>query len=109
MAAASHHRQHVEASLAQQVAQVGDGGVGGDVRGEPTLPLRLGELEGAAQLVQRVPTHHGPDEHAIRFKDLLDLNSAGQSLILPLISHQSVDEAESSVPGSPVSALQAGR
>lgn len=105
-AAAPHHRQHVEASLAQQVAQVGDGGVGGDVGGEPTLPLHLGELEGAAQLVQRVPTHHGADEHAVRFQDLLDLNSAGQSLILPLIPHRSV---EGSVPGSPVSALRAGR
>lgn len=85
-AAAAHHRQHVEASLAQQVAQVGDGGVGGDVGGEATLALRLGQLEGAAQLVQRVPAHRGPDEHAIRFKDLLDLNSAAQRLMLPLTS-----------------------
>lgn len=81
-AAASHHRQHVEASLTQQVAQVADGRVGGDVGGEPPLPLCLGELEGAAQLVQGVPAHYGPDEHAIRFKDLLDLKSGGQRFII---------------------------
>lgn len=73
----SHHRQHVEACLSQQVAQVGDGGVRGDVGGEAPLPLRLSELEGAAQLVQSVSAHHGPDEHAIRFQDLMDLKSDG--------------------------------
>lgn len=88
----SHHRQHAEAGLTQQVAQVGDGCVGGDVGGEAPLPLCLSELEGAAQLVQRVPTHYGPDEHAIRFKDLLDLQSGDQGFIIPLISHISVDD-----------------
>lgn len=92
----AHHRQHVEASPAQQVAQVGDGGVGGDVGGKPSLPLCLSELEGAAQLVQRVSAHHGPNEHAIRFEDLLNLNSEGQSFILLLISHISVDETKGS-------------
>lgn len=77
----AHHRQHVEAGLAQQVSQVGNGGVGGDVGGEPPLSLCLSELEGAAQLVQRVSTHHGPNEHTIRFEDLLNLNSEGQSFI----------------------------
>lgn len=50
-AVAAHHGQHVEAGPAQQVTQVGDGSVGGDMGGEPPLPLRLSELEGAAQLV----------------------------------------------------------
>lgn len=92
----AHHRQHVEAGPAQQVAQVGDGGVGGDVGGEPPLPLCLSELEGAAQLVQRVSAHHGPNEHTIRFEDLLNLNSEGQSFILLFISHISVDETKGS-------------
>lgn len=78
---ASHHRQHVEAGLAQKVPQVGDGGVGGDVGGEPPLPLRLGQLEGAAQLVQRIPAHHGADEDAIRLQNLLDLKPGAQALI----------------------------
>lgn len=71
----SHHCQHVEAGAAQQVAQVSDGGVGGDAGGEAPLPLGLGELEGAAQLVQGVPAHHRPDEHAVRFQHLLDLKT----------------------------------
>lgn len=41
--------------------------------GESSLPLRLGQLEGAAQLVQRVPAHYGPDQRAVRFQELLDL------------------------------------
>lgn len=65
--------------------------------GEPPLPLGLGQLQGAAQLVQRVPAHYGADEHAIRFKDLLDLKSGGQRFIIPLIPHISVDEIQNSV------------
>lgn len=71
----SHHCQHVEAGTAQQVAQVSDGGEGGDAGGEAPLPLGLGELEGAAQLIEGVPTHHRPDEHAVRFQHLLDLKT----------------------------------
>lgn len=92
----THHSQHVEAGPAQQVAQVGDGGVGGDVGGEPPLPLSLSKLEGAAQLIQRVSSHHGPNENAIRFEDLLNLSSEGQSFILLLISHISVAETKGS-------------
>lgn len=68
-----HHSEHVEASLAQQVAQVGDGGVGGHVGAESSLPLGLGELEGAAQLVQGLPAHHRPNEHPVWFQHLMDL------------------------------------
>lgn len=73
-----HHSEHVEASLAQQVAQVGDSGVGGHVGGESSLPLGLGELEGAAQLVQGVPTHHRPNEHPVWFQHLMDLRGGGE-------------------------------
>lgn len=69
----AHHGQHVEAGLAQQVAQVGDGSVGGDVGGESSLPLGLGELERTPELVQRLPAHHRPDEHPIRLQYLVDL------------------------------------
>lgn len=69
----SHHSEHVEAGLAQQVSQVCDGGVGGDVGGESSLPLRLSQLEGTSQLVQRLAADHRPDEHAVRLQHLMDL------------------------------------
>lgn len=73
----SHHSEHSEAGLAQQVAQVGDGGVWGDVGGEASLPLGLGELKGTPQLVQGLPAHHGPDEHPVRLQHLVDLRRGG--------------------------------
>lgn len=75
-----HHGEHAEAGLAQQVAQVGDGRVGGDPGGEAPLSLRLGQLQGAAQLVQAFPAHHGPDEHAVRLQHLEDLRGGGGGL-----------------------------
>lgn len=69
----THHSEHVEASLAQQVSQVGDGGVGGDVGREPALPLRLGQLQGTAQLVERLAAHHRSDEHPVRLQHLVNL------------------------------------
>lgn len=68
-----HHGEHVEAGPAQQVPQVGDGGVGGDVGREAALPLHLGQLQRAAQLVQRVAARHGADEDAVRLQDPMDL------------------------------------
>lgn len=73
----SYHSEHVEAGLAQQVAQVGDGGVGGDVGGESSFSLGLGELQGAPQLVKSVPAHHRPDEHPVRLQHLVDLSRGG--------------------------------
>lgn len=70
---ASHHGQHVEARLTQQVSQVGDGGVGGHVGGEPPLPLHLGQLEGTSQLVQRLAADHRPDEDPVWLQHLVDL------------------------------------
>lgn len=81
-----HHSEHVETGLAQQVAQVGDGGVGGDAGGESSLPLGLGELEGAAQLVQGLPAHHRPDEHPVRLQHLVDLRRGGGGVNDQLVS-----------------------
>lgn len=75
-----HHGEHAEAGLAQQVAQIGDGRVGGHPGGEAPLSLRLGQLQGAAQLVQAFPAHHGPDEHAVRLQHLEDLRGGGGGL-----------------------------
>lgn len=83
-----HHSQHAEASLAQQVAQVGDGGVGGDVGGEASLPLGFGELEGTAELVQGLPAHHRPDEHPVRLQHLVDLRGGGGRVIYSFIKYQ---------------------
>lgn len=69
----SHHSEHAEAGLAQQVAQVSDGCVGGHPGGEAPLSLRLRQLQGAAQLVQAFPAHHGPDEHTVWLQHLEDL------------------------------------
>lgn len=38
----TNHSEHAEASLAQQVAQVRDGSVGGNVGRKSSLPLQLG-------------------------------------------------------------------
>lgn len=73
----SHHSEHAEAGPAQQVAQVGDGRVGGHPGGESSLPLGLGQLEGTPQLVQRLPAHHRPDEHPVRLQHLVDLKGRG--------------------------------
>lgn len=75
-----HHSEHAEAGLAQQVAQVSDGRVGGDVGGKSSLPLRLGQLEGTAQLVQRLSAHHRPDEHPVRLQHLVDLSGGGRQV-----------------------------
>ncbi len=80
--AVSHHSEHVEASLTQQVAEVGDGGVGGDVGGEAALPLGLGELEGTPQLVQGLPAHHRPDECPVWLQHLVNLNGGGKNQVL---------------------------
>lgn len=79
-AAVSHHGEHAEAGLTQQVAQVGDGRVGGDVGGESALPLRLGKLKGATQLVQGFPAHHRPDEHPVWLQHLVDLSGGGKTM-----------------------------
>lgn len=71
----NYHGEGVEARPGQQVSQVGDGGEGRHVRGEAALPLQLGQLQRAAQLVQRVPAQHGPDEHPVRLQHLVDLQT----------------------------------
>ncbi len=81
-AAVSHHGEHAEAGLTQQVAQVGDGRVGGDVGGESALPLGLGELKGATQLVQGFPAYHRPDEHPVWLQHLLDLSGGGNNQLI---------------------------
>lgn len=74
--------------------------------GEAPLPLCLGELEGAAQLVEGVPAHYGPDEHAVRFEDLLDLKSGGQTCIIPLIPHISVIQNSANSVSNSVSGIK---
>lgn len=73
LAVPTHYGEHAEASLAQQVSQVGDGSVGGDVGGKAALPLGLGQLQGTAQLIERLPAHHRPNEHPIWLQHLVDL------------------------------------
>lgn len=74
----NYHGEGVEASPGEEVSQIGDGGEGRHVGSKAALPLQLGQLQGAAQLVQGVPSKHGPDEHPVRLQHLVDLQTHSQ-------------------------------
>lgn len=77
-------RQHLEPRAGQQATDVPDVREGGDVRGHAAPTLQVRELQGPAQLEERLPAEHGRDEGAVGFEDRVHLREEGGEVVDPV-------------------------
>lgn len=77
-------RQHLEARLLQQAADVPHVGERGHARGHAAPAVLLGQLQGRPQLEERVAAQHGADEGAVRLEDVVDLRQHAGEVVDPV-------------------------
>lgn len=87
-------RQHLEAGLLQQAADVPHVGERGHAGGHAAPAVLLGQLQRRPQLEERVPAEHGPDEGAVRLEDVVDLGEHAGEVVDPVQAEVAQDQVE---------------